>query len=280
MADLKLYNNGEGKILMSAGDRIIRQPYDFGRAFDITNNNASGAFANNYIKAESPIANIANGAFSVVIFKKDTVTFNNSNSVFRFTSLSFSCVIGLGAHDNTRNYFYNTQSTLTAPKAQVSTNIDKECLLTTVFSTTNFKIKENRTLVNLPVNIENSSEEYIDFIFGSAARHFSFSGDIPSLSGNELAIFDREITDGEHFYRQNNRIGSDWQSTVGMVLYWKMREAEILDFSTSQDGSDMRVGVRDFSGNNHHGQIMNLPAGTLQEQLDWANANLFVPFIS
>ena len=32
MADLKIYNNGENKVLMSAGDRIIRQPYEFGNS--------------------------------------------------------------------------------------------------------------------------------------------------------------------------------------------------------------------------------------------------------
>ena len=43
MADLKIYNNGENKILFSAGDRIIRQPYEFGNAFQ----NRVGS--NNYI---------------------------------------------------------------------------------------------------------------------------------------------------------------------------------------------------------------------------------------
>ena len=43
MADLKIYNNGENKILFSAGDRIIRQPYEFGNAFQ----NRMGL--NNYI---------------------------------------------------------------------------------------------------------------------------------------------------------------------------------------------------------------------------------------
>ena len=38
MADLKIYNNGENKILMSAGDRIIRQPYEFARGFEKVSN--------------------------------------------------------------------------------------------------------------------------------------------------------------------------------------------------------------------------------------------------
>ena len=59
-----------------------------------------------------------------------------------------------------------------------------------------------------------------------------------------------------------------------------MQKAEILDFSAAQDGSDMRVGVRNFgSVINGHGEIIGLPAGTLEEQVDYANANLFVNFL-
>ena len=97
---------------------------------------------------------------------------------------------------------------------------------------------------------------------------------------NSQRFYSRSISEGESLYAYAHGLGSDPQLSVGLEINMYCDKAEILDFSALQDGSDMRVGCRDYSGNNRHGMIMNLPAGTLQEQLDWANANLFVPFIS
>ena len=96
---------------------------------------------------------------------------------------------------------------------------------------------------------------------------------------NGFVLFNRLTSDEEYMFFLSNKNGGGLQSNIGVLVDIRCNEAEILDFSTLQDGSDMRVGVRDYSGNNHHGQIMNLPAGSLEDKLAYANANLFVPFI-
>lgn len=83
-------------------------------------------------------------------------------------------------------------------------------------------------------------------------------------------VFDREISETERLVLYNNRLGNDPLSTFGLKVYYKMDNAEILTY----EGIDA-VCVRDYSGNNNHGKIMGLPAGTLAEQLNYANANLF-----
>ena len=95
------------------------------------------------------------------------------------------------------------------------------------------------------------------------------------LMFNTFALFDRILTLPELTFYYNNRIGSNFQSRVGLIIDLNFNNATVVNIG----GVDY-VGVEDVSGNGNHGRIMNLPAGTLQEQLDWANANLFVPFIS
>lgn len=95
---------------------------------------------------------------------------------------------------------------------------------------------------------------------------------------NRYSLFSRAFTESELNYFNNNLLGNEFQSTLNIEIDLTLNHAEILDFSPLQNGSDMRVGCRDYSGYNRHGEIMNLPAGTLQQKLDFANANLFVPF--
>ncbi len=94
---------------------------------------------------------------------------------------------------------------------------------------------------------------------------------------NQITIWDRVLSKDELRHLYNNKSLNEPLVNQGLVCYLKFdKRSEILDFSKNQDGSDMRVGVRDYSGNNYHGENMNLPAGTLQEQLDYAKENLFV----
>jgi hypothetical protein len=98
----------------------------------------------------------------------------------------------------------------------------------------------------------------------------------PTTKYSEFVVFDRGLPDSEFKFYYSNACGSELQSTVGISVYLKNNFAEILDFSTAQDGTVLRVGVRDYSGFNRHGEIINLPAGTTQYKLDYANTNLFV----
>lgn len=94
-----------------------------------------------------------------------------------------------------------------------------------------------------------------------------------------VAYVGRALNENEISYFYNNRLGSDIQSSANLLIDIRFEKAEILDFSVLQNGSDMRVGCKDYSGNIHHAEMMNLPAGTLQQKLAYANANLFVPFL-
>lgn len=95
-----------------------------------------------------------------------------------------------------------------------------------------------------------------------------------------VRIYDRTLADAEIAFQYNLGLGNDSLYTTSLTHEFKMQKAEILDFSAAQDGSDMRVGVKNYGSTvNGHGEIIGLPAGTLEEKAAWANANLFVNFL-
>ena len=285
MADLKIYNNGENKVLISAGDRIIRQPYEFGNAFAQTNQNC-------YIDID--ISHF--GEFTIlgcsdfnyiggnVGFIKSFISWldaNDNNYIFGGWDYG-SAFIGLSKNSNV----YNTSNLGITPLPAVA--------VSPISASKNFffkidsrldKTKNNFYVNSVSRNQTSSVEAFLDIKRIRIGAHRAAVGSIVNAfqqggqKNNRLVLFNRKVTDSEYFFYFNNRIGANLQSRDGIILDIIMNKAEILDFSLLQDGSDMRVGCRDYSGFNRHGQIMNLPVGSLEDQLAFANANLFVPFI-
>ena len=266
MADLKIYNNGENKVLMSAGDRIIRQPYEFGNAFV----NAGGL--NNYILIDN--LNIVDASKIIWHNKKTT---------------NLSSIGGYITHVND-SYCFNTDDTQYYAINSHFTNIAGSLPYTNGHRPLYFLKGANGTNNVMRVLNSTSSDIYpqavsnIKRVFIGAAKT-SIGDGVPNYFSrpqnlvSRVTFFNREIPAGEWNYYTNNNIGSEFQSMEGIDIDIFCNFAEILDFSSSQNGSDLRVGCRDYSGFNRHGQIMNLPVGSLSDQLAFANANLFVPFI-
>ena len=87
---------------------------------------------------------------------------------------------------------------------------------------------------------------------------------ISSISN--MAVFERELNINELSYRFNNRLGNDLLSVYKLASLFSFNYASIIDNSF--------VGILDEVGNNNM-VMSSLPSGTLEEQLDYANANLF-----
>lgn len=265
MADLKIYNNGENKILMSAGDRIIRQPYDFGNAFQ----NRAGL--SNYILIENLDVDLTNFGW----FKWYDSPGGNQN-IFSFQSpvdsYSFYQYGNGGQFGFTRNGGLGSNINLISTTPLRLDTGAKLLMYSSSDATYNYAqnfIKRTGSQ-NVSMILENATK----LLLGA----YSYENNAPTANTNTInrfILFDRNIGANEYDYFFNNGLGRDPQVRSGIYLYIICDKAEILNTG----GTDF-VGVRDYSGNNRHGKIMNLPGGELIEQLDWANANLFVPFIS
>ena len=89
-----------------------------------------------------------------------------------------------------------------------------------------------------------------------------------SLVMNNLRIYNRVLSDEELLHINNEKLGNDPISTMGMVREFPMNLFEILNTG----GSDF-VGFRETVSNSHV-EIAGLPAGTIEEKLAFANSNL------
>ena len=84
-----------------------------------------------------------------------------------------------------------------------------------------------------------------------------------------LLIYDRRLSGIEQTYLRNNNLGNEPLNMMGIWAYYEFKQAVI---------KDNKILVLDKSDNKNHAIIEGLPAGTLQEQLDYANNNLFQPW--
>lgn len=278
----RIFTNGEeGKILTSVGDRIIKQPYEFGNAFQ----NRMGL--NNYIligglnltqyydallwKFHNYVSSTYYNAFSLKNTNNDWYSVDTYRSVDNVTIYNVFNKNQNSAASNLSTSLVGSQTTsnqtdlrrVSVLASNINTNQRGNSKASSLSTQTNsFAIKEIYIGGSRPSN-------------GTTPTYYSSASD----RTNRFLLYSREISPEEFSFYYNNRLGNDPQSLNSLEIDLKCDFAEILDFSALQDGSDMRVGCRDYSGFNRHGEIMNLPAGTLQQKLDYANANLFVPFI-
>ncbi|HVW15727.1 MAG TPA: hypothetical protein VHB54_17975 [Mucilaginibacter sp.] len=75
---------------------------------------------------------------------------------------------------------------------------------------------------------------------------------------DEFRIYNKVLSLEEISSNYNNGLGSNPSITENLLAWYKFQEFETLDFSRLQDGSDMRLGIRDYSGKNNHAQAISL----------------------
>lgn len=74
---------------------------------------------------------------------------------------------------------------------------------------------------------------------------------------DELRFYKKSLTPSQVYSNYNAGIGNNPSETENLIFWYGFQNFESLDFSTLQDNSDLRLGVRDFSGNNNHAQPIN-----------------------
>ncbi|MEB0280618.1 MULTISPECIES: hypothetical protein [unclassified Mucilaginibacter] len=75
---------------------------------------------------------------------------------------------------------------------------------------------------------------------------------------DEFRVYNKVLPLNEVVTNYNNGMGANPTTTENLLIWYKFETFELLDFSSLQDGSDIRLGMRDFSGNNNHGLPINM----------------------
>ncbi len=275
---LEIFKNANNNVLFTGGGNVLKRPYDFGKSFK--------PIANEYIK----ISGLNISQYINMYSWMQHINPNNGNTYawfnFRNTNNDNYC-LNTWAYSTGYNGLNKNKAT-TGGSGNIGTyvgNYSSKYLVSNIFREDN-TVTLKKDLINKINKTSTQTNDYAyDEIWLGAGR--TSNGLTPNIYAyqtgfiqNRFALFSRELTIDELRYFFNNKSGNDFLSTTSILIDLRCNIAEILDFSSLQDSSDMRVGVRDYSGYNRHGQIMKLPAGILQEQLDYANTNLFVPSLS
>jgi hypothetical protein len=95
----------------------------------------------------------------------------------------------------------------------------------------------------------------------NACNFFSsgtFTTGLGTSSVDEFKIYGKHLTHVQHLLDYNYGIGNNPHETEHLNVWYKFEQFENLDFSPLQDGSDMRLGIRDLSNKNNHAQPMNM----------------------
>ena len=260
--------NNEGKILRSnQTGEVLKQNYNFGST--VYNNGINSI----YLSVPYMIGRNISTPFSFFLYTKNSGVSTSygffhviGNNDYRVSSNSDN-----GVDRNRIDYFFESGSGI-----GISIDQGLSVLTAGIFDNTNVKCFYNST-----IDQNNYSGGYINnvnkFLIGASPYRTGIS--LAKFMNSKIGTFEfyeRALTDDEYLFRYNNGLGNEVKSNVNLILKYDMEFAEILDFSIAQDGSDLKVGIRNKGSVIHaHAEILGLPSGTLQEQLDYANANLF-----
>ena len=263
MSDLKIYNNGGNKVLMSAGDRIIRQPYEVAEGF---NNDVTPRC---WFESEEPLP--TNWG---VIFYVGSLS-GNDTSIFQAISA------GLNLADNlvVRQSYYIPNIIDAVPGTQTVVLNPFSTRAVRYFHSTDVgwyaflngaALGFSNTLRTESVRSKIKIGASGGYITNQTANAYYLNGTIL----HRFIIVDRLLANSEAQYMHNNAIFAEPQSKQGFLneyIYTK-DTLQIVNYQ----GADV-VGMADLIGTRTL-KLMGLPAGSLQEQLDWARANLYKPF--
>ena len=87
---------------------------------------------------------------------------------------------------------------------------------------------------------------------------FNKYGLVTTLKFDEFRMYNKILSDIEIQTNYNNGIGNNPSITESLFTWFKFEKFENLDFSQLQDGSNIKLGMRDYSGKNNHGQSIGL----------------------
>ena len=255
----KLFKNTEGKVLMSVGNKLIKQPYEFGLAFQ----NRMGL--SNYFEASG--LNIQKGWSFLVL---GIIKTNNDCGLFSIISSS------LGLSDNIMirqtSLFPNIIDNYLLLKTIINFTINNPIYICISDNSQFFNGNGISTISNI-VNPVSRDKLRIGYSGDINNNNISFSSAFSATSLlNRLYIFNRSLTVEELQYFKNNLLYNDLQSTEGLMHDYDLSKVSVKNIN----GVDYACATDSVGGK--HAILQNLPAGTAQQKVDFANANLFVPF--
>jgi hypothetical protein len=253
----EVYKNNDGQVLFGNSGNIFRKPFDFGNAFTTES-------ANSYLKVDLSSLSINESDITVIGWMNNDLSSGDKPHICLRSGLNSYRWYRQGPSGN-GILFKNT-----------SVVLGSGFLEDPGFFGIGYQkaYKNESILTQTPIlsDVSNISDLLIGAYSTTAGGGLLYS----PVNGKVgyLYVFNRQLSDDEIKYLYNNRIGSSPLSENGLIAEYELNKAEVLN-----EGAGDFAGVNNLKGSTLNLRFFNLPAGTPQEQVDYANANLFTPFI-
>lgn len=257
--------NIDGKVIKNVAGNVLRQNFQFGRGFMKGAVNAHMRIPNtaNIISVSTP--------FTILMWLGTAAA---SAGYIRIVNAAGASRWNLLTDSSTNNIEVMDGGTF-LHQAQVAGTVG-----TGIRNLMGVKYTGSGTSGNLTF-IVNTSRFGHNINFGTSPLTSLFfnhgqrsTGPLYGVVSDEMLVYNRMLSEAEITYIFNSRAGNEPSTQEGLKVWLRNDAAEILDFSIAQDGSDLRPGMRDLSGNFNHADFINIPAGTNQEKVDYVNNNL------
>lgn len=234
--------------------KAMKQNYNFGRGFN----------SNNNIYSEAELDTVLDG-FSFIIFGKNWY----SSDLIPFLVIEFSNgtridISSRGITDSLRLKITNSPDFPNIDAIGLGKHTN--AIFSVAFS--NNRIYYNGTLIHTLTESQIPANYFSGKII-TKIRIGITSDATRFMTMGESTFFNREISQTEISYMHNNLLGNEPLNSVGILSRYLANNAAV-------NGTD--IVYEDVVGT-HHQKIIGLPAGTIQEQLDYANSNHFPKFI-
>ncbi len=258
----KVLVNSSGQVLKTNdGSKILKQNYNFGKAFNMEDGNSNiGSYNISAFKIDfDAIVNLNLDTFSYVAFVKGI----NNRGYFKLAAYTdeittYTDIINgnsngynlniIGSSSNIGETFtyqaYNSSST-------ISNGYQKKSSLNGVLSTT--------SSTSPILSTDDYNKLSLIRMDDSTLYDYKIS---------YLLFYNRELTDVEISYLYNNFLSNEPLKTSGLIGLYK--------FNSIEEINEGELNIRDYSGNGNHAIVSefvdgSIPSGTIEEQLEYLN---------
>lgn len=256
-----IYQTPDGAVFKTPDGKLVKQPYDCGNALQ------NRMALNNYIEVTGLAIEAGYSIIGICNAVGTAGTYGFLQLISSSLNLADSVLLGSGSTvaGFIDNITYTSISTTDAA-SKVFCYVLKN----------NSGIDKGNNLAYISNNINTTTRNVMRIgACGNLTNAPTVGYYLHPLSKiNRLIILNRSISIDEYRYYRNNLLFNELQSSMGVLHTYHLGTAEVINMA----GTDTAC-IRDTVGG-VHGKIINLPAGTAQQKVNYYNTNLSVPFQS
>lgn len=209
-----------------------------------------------YLTAPGIVGKPIPNQLTIEFWLKYPVEMDDFKSIFGMTAVGGQEICAA------RNYQLSIQTRFAAQGGSINTVLPSNTRKTMICYTINLETAEVYsyqpnavisfdTKSNLS-NLMGKSFETLTFFIGGFGMYYG------SAIIDEFRIHNKILNMETYNNHYNNGVGNNPYETESLLVWYKFEQFEFLDFSNLQDASDIRLGIRDLSGNNSHLQQFNM----------------------